>query len=852
MYEKLNFEKGQVLTAEALNHMEEGIEKAGIGDATIAFDLFNTEAIKETFEKYNLASKAGCIISCRIKLDSSDPEYLPVSLVVEYSEGSGHRLNFVAAHISDAKLYDLPCISYFIDQSGEVQFLGTTSLLIADEALNSDSVMPLSNKALYVLLTEYAKKNELPTKTSQLANDSGFITKNAVPNPDWNASTYKEGHIKNRTHHMQDHMCHYFKGSPIKISKPSGVGYVLLTYDTDLADKFIRITISADESKTHEFLDAMGMPLIFRWDADNSTINVESFMGAVETYDMRAYYSSSAKGFKDYFTKLDVGFMPKKVITTENASFMDNSSSIILPFGIKSGDFKTYSVEGDGNSILGQRKVDLGEINDSRKNVIVASYLYSEVFTLKEYGEFTIDELKEKNKYGEGYHWLSEGAGIVGVKVDENNHLWAFLSGSDAISWTIQCNAYSEKTCMDSSWIKYNGEGLNVKIAALEEALSPRSMVSITYAELVVLREREQLAAGTYYRITDYETTTAQENTRSAGHPFDVVVLALSESTLAEEAYAVHSDRDTNGYFQMCNLSAWKLWYALDNNAQRFAWADTENGKGVIYRMIDEWNNDLPYDFKNIQFARYELNIPEYNEAFSTVEKAIYDMVKTEMEAGNEAFVYAGLNGGGKIWDYDDERVVSTASGRVAWCYTFNDIQGSPTDGYDYSKPGGFDIANNYMGFYFHPEMASKSLLPNNVFLYEAVRDNHFGFHVTNNTFMNVQRSDITLCFDNVASMFFFGVKLRGVSGSAFASNITNIKAEECSGLFLGARCERNEFGVYCSKIVLGENSINNTFGKECYNVLVEEGTNNKTISLNSNGEIKMFNLADLADLLNS
>lgn len=26
-------------------------------------------------------------------------------------------------------------------------------------------------------------------------------------------------------------------------------------------------------------------------------------------------------------------------------------------------------------------------------------------------------------------------------------------------------------------------------------------------------------------------------------------------------------------------------------------------GKGVIYRMIDEWNNDCPYDFKNIIYV---------------------------------------------------------------------------------------------------------------------------------------------------------------------------------------------------------------------------------------------------------
>ena len=34
---------------------------------------------------------------------------------------------------------------------------------------------------------------------------------------------------------------------------------------------------------------------------------------------------------------------------------------------------------------------------------------------------------------------------------------------------------------------------------------------------------------------------------------------------------------------------------------------EDEFGHGVIYRMIDEWNNDCPYDFKNILFKRYKI-----------------------------------------------------------------------------------------------------------------------------------------------------------------------------------------------------------------------------------------------------
>ena len=290
-------------------------------------------------------------------------------------------------------------------------------------------------------------------------------------------------------------------------------------------------------------------------------------------------------------------------------------------------------------------------------------------------------------------------------------------------------------------------------------------VTEITWQELKDKRDAGKLTPGALYRITDYQCTTTQENTQSAGHQFDIVLLALSENKLAEEGWAMMHDgvdmfddydiytitfndgvskqvyykviegtpeelddehriidtetflgnsiwhdpaRDgfvintenktvTNNYvsstqfeklltveypynyFQNSNLSAWKVWYCLDNDKSRFAWAQEENiylynageeveytrnssydediyygwhtdvhggytyytlsdkpkngdkyyykqngtfkelssllgvyttvisneaGKGVIYRLIDEWNNDVGYDFKNIQFIR--------------------------------------------------------------------------------------------------------------------------------------------------------------------------------------------------------------------------------------------------------
>lgn len=132
--------------------------------------------------------------------------------------------------------------------------------------------------------------------------------------------------------------------------------------------------------------------------------------------------------------------------------------------------------------------------------------------------------------------------------------------------------------------------------------ITSTTIIEITWSDLKAKRDAGELTLGQLYRIIDYQCTTTESETRSAGHQFDIIVLALSKNTLSEQAYAALHSGDT--YFANNDLSAWKLWYCLDNDTTRFAWADNTsgNGRGVIYRMIDEFNNDVPYDFKNIQF----------------------------------------------------------------------------------------------------------------------------------------------------------------------------------------------------------------------------------------------------------
>lgn len=150
-------------------------------------------------------------------------------------------------------------------------------------------------------------------------------------------------------------------------------------------------------------------------------------------------------------------------------------------------------------------------------------------------------------------------------------------------------------------------------------------IISITYADLVALRGSNGLRKGQQYRITDYEFTYdyskyaeigellpiyAGTNVSSAGHQFDIIVVADDVNVLNENARAIQHSGDT--YFEHCDLSAWELKYSLDNSDLKMPYANATNGKGVIFYMKDEFNNECPYDFKNLLFTREDIYTNAY------------------------------------------------------------------------------------------------------------------------------------------------------------------------------------------------------------------------------------------------
>ena len=311
-----------------------------------------------------------------------------------------------------------------------------------------------------------------------------------------------------------------------------------------------------------------------------------------------------------------------------------------------------------------------------------------------------------------------------------------------------------------------------IRNGANKGATALQPIQSITYAELVALRDSSSLIVGMQYRITDYTCTTTTAGTKSAGHVFDIIVTTDSESVLNENARAIQHDGDE--YFANNDLNAWKLWYCLNNDTTRFGWADETNGKGVIYRMIDEFNNDCPYDFKNIQFYR---NWDSGKFLWSTI-----------LSDNNGISCYTFSSGGDK----------STTSFTDMSLNSSNNIHSNVIQ--EYINSGKQTLNNNcFFGDYFHYNS-----------LGNGCYNNSFGSNCTNNSFGDY-------CYNN---------SFRGsCSGNSFGSN--------CFYNSLGNNCPYNSFGNNCCSNSFKEGCYRNSFGNSCNNNSFGSGCDNNSFRNN-------------------
>lgn len=340
----------------------------------------------------------------------------------------------------------------------------------------------------------------------------------------------------------------------------------------------------------------------------------------------------------------------------------------------------------------------------------------------------------------------------------------------------------------------------------------------ITWSALKTLRDGGNLTPGQLYRITDYTCTTTQTDTQSAGHLFDITVFALSGSTLSEIAWAEHHSGDT--YFANSNLAAWELKYCLDNDTTRFDWADTTNGRGVIYWMKDEWSNECSYDFKNIQFKRWAINTISAPSG-SRVNSADLVKLNNTFAVGNGHNINCSYKSG----NYAISDLLSIKTDNSLFYYTFQHIRKSGGN-YDY-----YDLS------------MSKDTLDSDV----------LDFYIDDGTGVNIQNS----CRHNMIEKKIYKNDSEGITITYPEKQVLNniifigysdyddydnyCTTIECSNniikeggsditILFGQECKCNQFGTGCNSSLLGRNLTtfdNNIFGDGCYNnVLVASNTN--------------------------
>ena len=448
-------------------------------------------------------------------------------------------------------------------------------------------------------------------------------------------------------------------------------------------------------------------------------------------------------------------------------------------------------------------------------------------------------------------------------------------------------------------------------------------MVEITYGDLVDLMDDSELKPGMRYRITDYVTTTTQEYTQSAFHPFDVIVTATSTDTLSEYARAIQHAGDS--YFSNCDLAAWFLLYDINGDTSRFEWAgngtqggspayieehheerfyrypsgdriisgtqyyawdrdgsgkdvyytDSETpvvntdsiftydekgglqfldtvyaygaevpgvqftGKGVIYRMVDEWGNDCPYDFKNIMFYSDDSEKYVYTfNAYDDYEEILYDATlingkdiidrSTEVCCNNVIKPAFSVNDGYLFMTLNNNIFLNSFStgGRT---YTFTcvgntfetDCRNNVVSGSSSYNSFGKDCLNNVLTSGSSHNTFGNNCSSNSL---QGSSANSFGNNCSSNTlstscgFNSFGNSCNLNYLNNNCSYNSFGNHC--YSNTLSGNNCSyNSFGDGCySNLFYGGNCSSNSFGNRCySNTFNGGNCSSNSFGNNCY-----------------------------------
>ena len=237
--------------------------------------------------------------------------------------------------------------------------------------------------------------------------------------------------------------------------------------------------------------------------------------------------------------------------------------------------------------------------------------------------------------------------------------------------------------------------------------------------------------------------------------------------------------------------------YCLDNDTTRFAWADETNGKGVIYRMIDEFDNDVPYDFKNIVFERYKITrCPKCKTLvgkYAAKESNKYEIDKSQ---SMRAYTFTHIDAGHIL---DHSIVGATIPNNNGYCVGVYNNKISSVSSYLYpgsDKPAQFQYRLN-----------------NICFISDSATSKGFSYGCYSNVFESNCHSMTfgTSCNSNAFGEYCY----ENTFGDAIWFQSIG---KECNSNIFGNGHKYNTLGGSCSNNIFGTNYKYNTIGYNCYN----------------------------------
>jgi hypothetical protein len=206
----------------------------------------------------------------------------------------------------------------------------------------------------------------------------------------------------------------------------------------------------------------------------------------------------------------------------------------------------------------------------------------------------------------------------------------------------------------------------------------------------------------------------------------------------------------------------------------------TEDGKGTITWMKDEFGNECPYDFKNIQFKHY---------------------LCTDSVSGRK-----GLDGKYMVADPNNCPLGLSVEDTedFIWAYTFSsdNAGGEQTD---YSLTAEHQVHDNVM-------KANGSELNNITFFGNQNYGTSFGNNCSSMSFGN---QNYGMSFGNDCYSMSFGNNCYRMS---FGNNCGNLSfGNDCYSMSFGNSCYYMSFGNSCYYMSFGNNCSSMSFGNNCY-----------------------------------